>query len=126
MNSNVGLLILRVSTGLIMLFSHGWGKLINFSTIAPAFADPIGVGPNISLALAVFAEVFCSVAVIIGLKTRWAIVPLVITMIVAVGIVHGSDPWAKKELGMMFMVSFLTLFFTGAGKYSVDGIMGKS
>jgi len=125
MNANVGLLILRVSTGLIMLFAHGWGKLINFSTIAPQFADPIGVGPTVSLALAVFAEVFCAVAVIIGLKTRWAVVPLVITMIVAVGIVHGSDPWGKKELGIMYMISFLVLFFTGPGKYSVDGVMGK-
>ena len=125
MNANVGLLILRVSTGLIMLFAHGWGKLINFSTIAPNFADPIGVGPTVSLALAVFAEVFCSVAVIAGLKTRWAVVPLVITMIVAVGIVHGSDPWGKKELGIMYLISFLVLFFTGPGKYSVDGIMGK-
>tara|TARA_R100000656_G_scaffold59332_1_gene46204 strand:+ start:37 stop:417 length:381 start_codon:yes stop_codon:yes gene_type:complete len=125
MNANVGLLILRASTGLIMLIAHGWGKLINFSNIAPMFADPIGVGPSISLALAVFAEVFCSVAIIIGLKTRWATVPLIITMIVAVGIVHGSDPWAKKELGIMYMISFLVLFFTGPGKYSVDGIMGK-
>lgn len=125
MNANVGLLILRVSTGLIMLFAHGWGKLINFSTIAPQFADPIGVGPTVSLALAVFAEVFCAVAVIIGLKTRWAVVPLVITMIVAVGIVHASDPWGKKELGIMYMISFLALFFTGPGKYSVDGVMGK-
>lgn len=125
MNANVGLLILRVSTGLIMLFAHGWGKLINFSTIAPQFADPIGVGPTVSLALAVFAEVFCAVAVIIGLKTRWAVVPLVITMIVAVGIVHASDPWGKKELRIMYMISFLALFFTGPGKYSVDGVMGK-
>ena len=125
MNANVGLLILRVSTGLIMLFAHGWGKLIKFSSIAPQFADPIGVGPTVSLALAVFAEVFCAVAVIIGLKTRWAVVPLIITMIVAVGIVHGSDPWGKKELGIMYMISFLVLFFTGPGKYSVDGVMGK-
>ena len=126
MNANVGLLILRVSTGLIMLFAHGWGKLINFSTIAPNFPDPIGVGSTVSLALAVFAEVFCAVAVIAGLKTRWAVVPLVITMIVAVGIVHAADPWGKKELGIMYMISFLALFFTGPGKYSVDGVMGKA
>lgn len=125
MNANVGLLILRVSTGLILLFSHGWGKLINFSYIAPVFADPIGVGPTVSLALAVFAEVFCAVAVIAGIKTRWAVVPIIITMLVAIGIVHASDPWAKKELALMYMISFLVLFFTGPGKYSVDGVMGK-
>lgn len=125
MNANVGLLILRVSTGLIMLFAHGWGKLINFGTLSTQFGDPIGLGPTVSLALAVFAEVFCSVAVIAGLKTRWAVVPLIITMIVAVGIVHAADPWGRKELGVMYLISFLTLFFTGPGKYSVDGIMGK-
>lgn len=126
MNANVGLLILRVSTGLIMLFAHGWGKLIGFSDKAAVFADPIGLGPTVSLALAVFAEVFCAVAVVIGLKTRWAVVPLIITMVVAVGIVHANDPWAVKELGIMYLISFLVLFFTGPGKYSVDGVMGKA
>lgn len=33
-NSSIGLLVLRVFLGLTMAFSHGWGKLTNFSEIA--------------------------------------------------------------------------------------------
>ena len=56
----------------------------------------------------------------IGLKTRLASVPLIVTMIVAAFIVHAGDPFAKKELALVYLVGFLAIFFTGPGEYSVD------
>ncbi|MCB0581200.1 MAG: DoxX family membrane protein, partial [Phaeodactylibacter sp.] len=44
----------------------------------------MGLGPEISLALATFAEVGCALLVILGLFTRWATAPLAITMMVAI------------------------------------------
>lgn len=117
---NLGLLFLRVSVGSLMFFSHGWGKLVNFSHIAPNFPDPLGVGSTVSLALAVFAEFFCSIAVIIGLKTRFAAIPLLITMLVALFLVHGNDPWKTKEFVILFIIPFTTLIITDGGSYSVD------
>jgi len=119
--TSLGLLLLRLAAGGMMLFGHGWAKLIDFSDVAPNFPDPLGLGSNnFSLALAVFAEFFCAAAVMIGIATRLAAVPLVITMLVAAFVVHGDDPWAKKELALLYVAPFLTLVFTGAGKFSFD------
>lgn len=123
--ADIGLFILRLVAGGTMLLSHGWGKLQNFSTLVEHFPDPIGLGPSISLALAVFAEVFCAFAIVIGLATRFAAGPLVILMTVAVFLIHSADPWAKKELAFMYWGVFGALILTGPGKFSVDGLLGK-
>jgi putative oxidoreductase len=115
-----GLLIFRVGAGL-SLMTHGWPKLQNFSERASKFADPFGIGPEISLGLVVFAEFFCSLLLAIGLYARLALIPLIINMATIVFVVHGDDPFGEKELAVLFLVSFAALFFTGPGKYSIDG-----
>jgi putative oxidoreductase len=119
--ADVGLLLLRVVTGLLMMTRHGWGKLTSFGERAAIWADPIGVGSELSLALAIFAEFFCSALVVVGLATRGAAIPVVCTMFVAAGIVHWDDPFGKKEFPLLFLTPFLTLVCTGAGRYSIDG-----
>ena len=125
MKLNVGLLLLRLFIGLTMLISHGWGKLANFGAMSTKFPDLLGLGSQVSLSLAVFSEVFCSVFIILGLVTRWVSVPLLITMAVAFFIVHGSDPFKAKELAFIYMGAYATLIFTGAGDYSLDKIIRK-
>ncbi len=123
--ADIGLLLLRVGTGSFMLFGHGWGKLISFADKADTWADPIGLGPTLSLALAIFAEFFCSLAIIAGVGTRAAAVPLLITMLVAAGIVHADDPWGKQEFALLYGWAFAALIFTGAGKYSLDTVISR-
>ena len=119
--TSLGLLFLRVLSGGMMLLGHGWAKLAGFAEIAPKFPDPLGLGSTtFSLALAVFAEVFCAAAVMVGIATRLAAIPLVVTMLVAAFVVHSDDPWAKKELALLYVAPFLTLVFTGPGKFSFD------
>lgn len=108
-----------------MLFQHGWPKLNNFAALATSFADPLGVGSKISLALTVFSEAFCAAALIVGFLSRLATVPLLITMLVAAFIVHGADPFAKKEMALLYASGFLTLILTGPGEFAVDGLFKK-
>jgi len=108
-----------------MLFAHGWGKLKGFSAISGKFPDPLGIGSAPSLAMAVFAEVFCAIALILGLFTRAAAIPLLITMIVAAFIVHGANPFQKKEFALLYAIPFLVLILTGAGKFSIDSKIVK-
>src|SRR6056297_1058602 len=118
--TSFGLLIIRLACGGLMLATHGWGKLTGFSEKSSQFADPLGVGSETSLALAILAEVFCAAAVILGLFTRVAAIPLVITMLVAAFLVHGDDPFQKKEFALLYAIPFFALVFTGAGKFSID------
>ena len=41
-------------------------------------------------------------------------------MLVAAGLIHADDPWAKKEFALMYLLPFLALLFTGAGRFSLD------
>ena len=119
-NLNFVLLITRLAVGSFML-SHGIPKLMKFfSTGDITFSDPLGVGTIPSLMMAIFAEVFCSIFVILGLGTRIAVIPLIITMLVAVILVHASDPFGKKELGLMYLTVYTILLVMGSGKYSMD------
>ncbi len=120
-----GKLILRLGLGGFML-GHGWPKLMKLLAGGEiAFADPIGLGPTFSLVLAVFAEFVCAILLIIGYKTRWAAIPLIITMLVAGLIVHGDDPWGKKEFALLYAVGYIAIALLGAGKYSIDDRVGK-
>lgn len=139
---SLGLLILRLGTAGYMA-THGWGKLqMVLAGQHGMFGDPIGIGPKLSLFLVMFAEFICALLVLIGAATRLAAIPVVITMLVAAFVAHGSDPWtmgkaaelffsgaskswASKQPALMFGTTFLALIFTGAGQYSVDGLVAK-
>ena len=87
------------------------------------FADPIGMGVELSLVLAVFAEFFCAILLILGFTSRLAAIPLMITMFVAGFIVHGADPFQVKEFALLYGIVFTALLITGPGKFSLDHIL---
>lgn len=117
-------LILRVTFGLLML-SHGVPKLMKLLNGTMEFGDPIGIGVPASLTLTVFAEVVCSLLLVIGLWTRLALIPLIITMFVAVFIVHIQDDLATMESALLYLLSYCALFLLGSGTYSMDAVLGK-
>lgn len=120
-STDIALLLLRITFGGLMILNHGWGKLMRFFQDGPLeFANPIGLGVPVSLALTVFAEVFCAALVIVGLFTRWAVVPLVITMLVVVFIVNFGEPLKTQEMPLLYLIAFAALGFAGPGWYSLD------
>lgn len=122
--TDLGLLFLRLASGGMMAYSHGWGKLQKMLGGNMSFADPIGMGEEASLVLTVFAEFVCGILVALGLFTRAALIPLIITMVVAVFIIHAEDPFSKQEFGLLYLVPYLTLFLAGPGKLSLDKKLG--
>lgn len=118
---DISLLLLRLAFGGLMVINHGWGKLNKLLAGPPIkFADPLGLGEQLSLQLAVFGEVACAILLVLGLFTRWAAVPALITMLVAAWIVHGDDPFKQQEHALLFGVVYLVLIIMGPGRYSID------
>ena len=119
-----GLLAVRLLSGGMML-THGIPKFDRLFGEGPVkFADPFGLGPEISLGLVLFAEVGCSLLVMAGFKTRWATLPLLFTMLMAAFYAHGSDPFSDKELSLLFFTVFLSVLISGGGRLSVDQAIG--
>lgn len=119
---DLGILIFRIATAGILLL-HGWPKLRDFSRWAGDFRDPIGIGSTGSLILVIGAEVFCSALVLIGLFTRLALVPMIITMCVVIFVVHANDTVRQNEVPIFILSGCVAIFVTGPGKYSVDQLM---
>ena len=118
--ASLGLLVLRVGAGAMMLAGHGWGKLMSFGTLSQKFPDPLGLTSPVSLALAIFGELVCSALILLGVYTRLAAIPALATMAVAAGIHHAGDPWADKELAVLYALVFLVLVVAGGGRYALD------
>lgn len=119
-----GVLILRVGFSLLML-THGYAKLQNLLAGDHSFADPIGIGEELSLYLTIFAEFGCSILLILGLFSRAVLIPLIFTMAVVLLVIHAEDPFDKKEHALSFLIVYVTLFLTGPGRFSVDSGLYK-
>jgi putative oxidoreductase len=116
-------LILRVAGGLLMLILHGWGKYQAYGDRAAKFPDPLGVSPEISMALTIFAEVGCAALLVVGLCTRWAAGVSAFTMFIAACVIHGDDPLAKQEKALLFLAIYSSIAVVGAGRFSLDHLI---
>lgn len=124
-NSNIGLLILRLTLGLLMLL-HGIAKLTNGPGGIQDMIEGIGL-PGF-LAYGVYlGEVVAPIMLIIGFRVRIAAMLFISTMLVAVGLAHAGDilslsqtgGWAI-ELQALYLFGALTLVFTGGGNLAVS------
>jgi putative oxidoreductase len=114
-----GLFFLRVAAS-CMILTHGIPKFLSYSEKLHTFSDPLGVSSPVSLTMAIGAEVFCAIALLLGLRPRFAAVPLLFTMLVAGILVHSSDPFQKKEMAFMYGIIFATLMICGGGALQLD------
>lgn len=120
LQTQIGLAILRIGGAGLML-THGVPKLQRLFGEDPIeFGDPIGIGASPTFFLAVFAEFLCAVFVLIGFKTRWASIPIIITMLIAAFVQHAADPFGSKEKALLYSLIFIAIFLLGPGTYSVD------
>ncbi len=121
---NTAMLLLRLVAAGLML-KHGYDKMVHFDETAKEMINFLGIGQRPTTALVIFAEFFCSLFLIIGLFTRLACIPLIITMIVAVVKAHNSDFMGEGQTATLFLGCYLVLLLLGPGKVSVDSMIGK-
>ena len=121
---NTAFLVLRLGFG-ILLAHHGYLKLSNFQQTESFMADFMGIGKSVSTALVIFAELFCGSLVILGLFTRLACVPIIIMFLFIIFKMGHADFFGKEELPTAYLIPFIALLFTGAGKFSIDNMISK-
>jgi putative oxidoreductase len=122
---NIGILILRLFIGAALL-SHGWSKLGGGFEGFTGFVASLGVpAPQLMAGLAVFAETGGAVLLLLGLLTCPAALMIVLTMAVAIFGAHGGDGFSVQEAAWLYLVPSLLFLLKGAGKWSLDWVMGK-
>ena len=121
LSTSFGLLFLRIALAGSLL-AHGIAKIENFSALSNSFPDPFGTGHLTALLLAIFAEVVCSIFVLIGLWTRAALIPLICTFLTIAFVVLAGKDFGAREMPLLYLFGFVTLFFTGAGSFSLSGL----
>jgi putative oxidoreductase len=118
-------LALRVGSAGFLGLAHGLPKLLGFAQKADVFPDPLHVGSALSLSLATASELGGALLVLLGLFTRPAAASIVFTLLVAGFVTHGGDPWSKKELALLYVVTFLPLAIAGPGGFSLDALRAR-
>ena len=118
------LLILRITAGGLII-PFGYSKLMSFSSKSATFGDPYHIGHSTSMALVIFAEFFCGALVVMGLLTRLAAIPLIITMGTVVFMVNHGKVTGPATAPALFLGCFLVLLIAGPGKASIDRLIGK-
>jgi putative oxidoreductase len=129
-NIDFGLLLIRLIIGLLMAF-YGYEKLIHFNEMAASDfwmknVSFLGMSSKIALGLTVFAELVCSILLILGLFTRISLFFLLFCMgwiflvIFPFSILDKGDNGYQFNDAFVYFMIYLGLFFTGPGKYSLD------
>lgn len=109
-----------------MMLCHGWPKLLMLvQGQGGEWMDPLGIGAGVSLGLCVFAEFFCSMAILAGLFTRAASFVLAVNFWVVVFVYGEQSAWQQNELPILYLVCYVTLLCTGAGPLSLDHLMTR-
>lgn len=123
---HLGLLMFRVTIGLTMAFAHGLGKIPPPEQFVGWLGSMNFPLPLVLAWAAAIAEFGCALLIVVGLYTRHAALMLIVTMGVAFFVAHASDPFKVKEMALLYLISFVLLFFQGAGNLSLDRKIRKA
>ncbi|HEX6628291.1 MAG TPA: DoxX family protein [Gemmatimonadaceae bacterium] len=121
---SVGLAVLRIAAGAVFL-DHGYQKLFKMGIGGvTGFFGQVGVPlPSVMATLITLLEVFGAVAIIVGFLTRPLALAFVLDMLGAIFLVQLKNGFSKFELEFLLLGAAIALFFTGAGRYSIDAMI---
>lgn len=119
----------RVVVGAVFVQS-GWSKLSDVDRVIEFFTSLGLPMPVVQAYLASASELVCGALLLLGLATRFAVVPLIVTMIVAIRTALWDQVDGVASLFTMieflYIVLFVWLGVTGAGPLSLDALLGRA
>ena len=124
-----GITVLRVVVGMVFLV-HGGQKLFvfGFGGVA-AFLGQVGIpAPGLAAVILTAVEFLGGLALLLGLFTRWAAIPLAMVMLVAILAVHLKAGFFLPdgyEFALTLLGANVALALLGSGEASVDGVLEK-
>ena len=124
----IALLLIRLTLGLIFI-QTGWGKLTHLPDTIVFFQSLSIPFPYYNAIMASVTEFIGGGLLILGLCTRVIVIPLAFVMGVAIFTTQfATMPSISDFIRIQewdYLMFFILLFFSGAGKYSVDHLLSK-
>ena len=120
--------IARLTVGLVF-FQSGWGKLHDLEKVTSYFTE-LGIpNPAFQARFASTAEFACGGLLLLGLATRFAVVPLIVTMCVAIRTVQWENVDGIGSLVGLLEFSYIALLVwlgtDGPGPLSLDRFIAR-
>jgi putative oxidoreductase len=120
--------IARIGVGAVFVHS-GWGKLHNLEQVTGFFTDLGLPAPGFHAVLVSSTELVCGALVLLGLFTRLAALPLLVTMLVAIRTALWDQVDSLSSLfGLtetLYALVFAWLATSGAGPLSIDRLLAR-
>lgn len=124
--ADLGLTLLRIAAGAGLALGHGLGKVPvkdGFVAGVESLGFPV---PVVFAWAAALAELVGGALLAVGLLTRPAAFAVAFTMGVAFFMRHAADPFAVKELAMLYGMVAVAFLFLGSGRFSLDRAFYRS
>ena len=122
----VALLLARLAVGLVFM-STGWGKVHNLEKVTGFFTSLHIPAPHFNAVLVGYSELLCGTALVLGLLTRLATIPLVVSMIVAILTAKLPDLHGLFDLvgfdEFTYLVVLLVIALLGPGSIALDTLL---
>lgn len=130
--TDLGLLILRVTVGLIFL-THGWPKLMNGASGTAQFFGQLGIpAPGVTAWLITVLEVAGGIALILGAFVSIVAVLFVAHMAAGIFLVHLSNGWyvigpgqGGAEFNVLLIATLLAFLLAGSGRPALDDVLAS-
>lgn len=129
--TNMARLFIRLFTG-VLFMSIGIRQIAHFNELAPTFYSAFGMTSETSLLVMIMIEIVCSLFIILGFLTRFAIIPPLVSMVIAEHVImqyYATVDLSKffslqaGYLPIMFIGIFIFMLIAGPGKISLDYII---
>lgn len=99
---------------------HGLPKLLNYNAQLQVIEDPFHLGANVTLMLAIFAEVLCPLLIIAGVLVRLACLPILAVLLIALLVVHPQWSLDEGQFGWLLLILFTSLLIAGPGRLALN------
>lgn len=126
--SNLARLFLRLFIG-VMFLQLCIRQMLNFDVLAPSFSGVLGMSAQGTMAMLLAIELLCAAFIILGLLTRFAVLPPLVIMIIAEEILMGQATVSNQLFSfqpgypVMFIGIFAFFLLAGPGKISLDYVI---
>jgi putative oxidoreductase len=118
--ANAGLTLLRIFTGIALMMGHGVAKIPPSEGLISRAAEIGFPMPVVFAWAAAFSEFIGGAFLALGFLTRVSSFFIVCTMLTALLGVHYYDPFAKKELALLYFFISMAFLLKGANDWSID------